>query len=388
MNKKLNINKPFFAKWNVSYNLNKVKDKNNEYYGLSKSLMLIDFLQESGKGALNQIDFKYCFKNPFNTTIISQELYKENFKANLDSLFLKKNFNTITSKTSDEIIKEMDEKIFTGKTNFNNINDEILQEKIKFIKLQNLNKDLLFIKPYLNIEDFLNDYLNTVLNIPCIKIIVKNKKEEINLSEDLIEIEITHLKKYNYLNTDYLNKKNNNLKINLFRLLLCLLPINTEFNKKKSFEFLSEFKNKTYKNNNCHIFISNIFSPVKYYFPPILDLDFDFIEREMNLLNLKLEELEIGGNISEEIKSNFIEYKINENTFEYIYFSMREDILFLYIKSENNEIIDIETGYLNYDKFTKEDFDWHIEKVLDKKEELNLVTYEDFMKAKNELRGC
>lgn len=385
MNKKLNINKPFFAKWNVSYKLNKVKNKNNEYYELSKSLMLIDFLQESGKDALNQIDFKYCFKNPFNTTITTKELYRENFKFNFNSLFSKKNFNTATSKTSDEIIKEMDEKIFTGKTDFNSTNDEILQEKINFIGIENLNKDLLFLKAYLNIEDFLNDYLNMVLNIPCIKIIVKNKKEEINLYEDLIEIEITHLKKYNYLNTDYLNKKK---KINLFRLLLCLLPIKTEFNKKKSFEFLSEFKNKTYKNNNCHIFISNIFSPVKYYFPPILDLDFDFIESEMNLLNLKLEELEIGGNISEEIKSNFIEYKINENTFEYIYFSMREDILFLYIKSENNEIIDIETGYLNYDKFTKEDFGWNIEKALSKTEELNSVTYEDFIKAKNELRGC
>lgn len=388
MNKKLNINKPFSAKWDVSYNLNKVKDKNNEYYELSKSLELIDFYQESDKEELNQVDLKFCFKDPFNTTIISKELYRENFKRNLSSLFSKKSFNTTTSKTSDEIIKEMDEKIFTRKINFNNVNDEILQEKINLIQIQNLNKGLIFMKSYLNIEDLLNDYLNMVLNIPCIKIIVKNKKEEIDLYKDLIEIEIIHLKKYNYLNTDYLNKKNNNLKINLSMLLQYPLPINTEYNKKKSFEFLSEFRNKMYKNNNCHIFISNIFSPVKYYSSPNFDFDFDFIEREMNLLNLKLEELEIGGNISEEIKSNFIEYKINENTFEYIYFSMREDILFLYIKSENNEIIDIETGYLNYDKFTKEDFDWHIEKVLDKKEELNLVTYEDFIKAKNELRGC
>ena len=58
MNKKLNINKPFSAKWDVSYNLNKVKDKNNEYYELSKSLELIDFYQESDKEELNQVDLK------------------------------------------------------------------------------------------------------------------------------------------------------------------------------------------------------------------------------------------------------------------------------------------------------------------------------------------
>ena len=176
MNKKLNINKPFSAKWDVSYNLNKVKDKNNEYYELSKSLELIDFYQESNKEELNLVDFKSCFKDPFNTIIISKELYRENFKRNLNSLFSKKSFNTTTSKTSDEIIKEMDEKIFTGKTDFNSTNDEILQEKIKLIQIQNLNKGLIFMKSYLNIEDFLNDYLNMVLNIPCIKIIVKNKK--------------------------------------------------------------------------------------------------------------------------------------------------------------------------------------------------------------------
>lgn len=416
MDKTLNINNPFYVKWNVSYNLDKFKNKNNEeYYELSKKLALIDLDQINAeninKNCFNPLDIslRRTFKNPFETTI---NLNEKKSTIIDKSLFDngKFNFNTQSSKTSNEIIEELDKKIFTGETIFNQDNNKILEEKIKLIGFHNLNKILTFVKSYPNLEDFLNDYLKMVLNIPFLKIKINSEKETIG-PKDLIEIEILHLKKYNYLNIEFPNK-NNILKINLFS---SIFQINSTVNiwekRKDLLRFLSLFKNKTYKNNQLKLFTSNLFNPLKNIkgenhlrsddvFPiNCLSLDFNNNgkdERE-KFLYWKLDELGIGDIIPEEIKRNFIEYKINENTFEYIYcyfdyycyFDSREKFLFLYIKSENNKITEIETGYLNHNKFSRDEFDWDIEKVLYnsyKLEELNSTTYEDFIKAKDELK--
>lgn len=250
----------------------------------------------------------------------------------------------------------------------------------------NINKTINIYKTYPDFEDFLNEDIKTIVHDFPYRVIIESEKELINMSEDKVKLKLKSFG--NVTENDKFNEIQNILKeeINIFDFLLLLSYYEYPEYFRAELEFLAS---QGIKNKECDVFIFNLGCMGYGYFknPKIKN-----IILSINLLKRGLQNLDIGDEMPELLKPFFINNKINENSNDYILIHKKEitneNAFYLYIRSENNKIVEIITGKLSDSCFNNND--WYEKDILDsllKKVPLNNSTYIDFINAKNKLKN-
>ena len=248
----------------------------------------------------------------------------------------------------------------------------------------NTNKPINIYKTYPDFEDFLNEEIKTIVYDFPYRVIIESEKELINMSEDKVKL---NLKSFgNITENDKFNEIQNILKeeINIFDFLLLLSYYEHPEYFRAELEFLAS---QGIKNKECDVFIFNLGCRGYFKNPKIKN-----IILSIELLKRGLQNLDIGDEMPELLKQFFINNKINENLNDYILIHKKEitneNAFYLYIRSENNKIVEIITGKLSDSCFNKND--WYEKEILNsllKKAPLNNSTYIDFINAKNKLKN-
>ena len=259
-------------------------------------------------------------------------------------------------------------------------------EDLYAIEEFNINKLINIYKTYPDFEDFLNEDIKTIVHDFPYRVIIESEKELINMSEDKVKLKLKPFG--NVTENDKFNEIQNILKeeINIFDFLLLLSYYEYPEYFRAELEFLAS---QGIKNKECDVFIFNLGCMGYGYFknPKIKN-----IILSINLLKRGLQNLDIGDEIPELLKPFFINNKINENSNDYILIHKKEitneNAFYLYIRSENNKIVEIITGKLSDNCFNNKD--WYEKEILNsllKKVPLNNSTYIDFINAKNKLKN-
>lgn len=248
----------------------------------------------------------------------------------------------------------------------------------------NTNKPINIYKTYPDFEDFLNEEIKTIVYDFPYRVIIESEKELINMSEDKVKLKLKSFG--NITENDKFNEIQNILKeeINIFDFLLLLSYYEHPEYFRAELEFLAS---QGIKNKECDVFIFNLGCRGYFKNPKIKN-----IILSIELLKRGLQNLDIGDEMPELLKQFFINNKINENLNDYILIHKKEitneNAFYLYIRSENNKIVEIITGKLSDSCFNKND--WYEKEILNsllKKAPLNNSTYIDFINAKNKLKN-
>lgn len=252
------------------------------------------------------------------------------------------------------------------------------------IEKYNINKPINIYKTYPDFEDFLNEDIKTIVHDFPYRVIIESEKELINISEDKVKLKLKSFG--NVTENDKFNEIQNILKeeINIFDFLLLLSYYEHPEGFRDELEFLAS---QGIKNKECDVFIFNLGCRGYFKNPKIKN-----IILSIELLKRGLQDLDIGDEMPELLKQFFINNKINENSNDYILIHKKEitneNAFYLYIRSENNKIVEIITGKLSDSCFNNND--WYEKDILDslfKKVPLNNSTYIDFINAKNKLKN-
>lgn len=259
-------------------------------------------------------------------------------------------------------------------------------EDLYAIEEFNINKPINIYKTYPDFKDFLNEDIKTIVHDFPYRVIIESEKELINMSEDKVKLKLKPFG--NVTENDKFNEIQNILKeeINIFDFLLLLSYYEYPEYFRAELEFLAS---QGIKNKECDVFIFNLGCMGYGYFknPKIKN-----IILSIELLKRGLQDLDIGDEMPELLKQFFINNKINESSNDYILIHKKEitneNAFYLYIRSENNKIVEIITGKLSDSCFNKND--WYEKEILNsllKKAPLNNSTYIDFINAKNKLKN-